>query len=166
MNGVHLTAADGQLYPTSDVDWVYYAPCGCVAGWMRVDSDSVTVEQAWKRFNRYTDPDLTKRDQALGARMELHPRSALPELTRGCPHEPKWGVPERPTLAGHTWLVNEGHGARLSDKAHLFNDETKRSVCNAHDNPWGKFQAFAVESHLPCGKCVADVARISSGAAA
>ncbi|WP_181431098.1 hypothetical protein [Curtobacterium sp. MCBD17_021] len=163
MSAVHLEV-EGKLYPSADLDWVYYAPCGCVAGWMVVGTD-FTADQAWKHFNDGTDPALAKRDQKLGARMELHPRDALPELTKKCPHTPTWGVPARPQLTDHTWLVNDGYGARRNDKAHLFNDGSRRSLCGKHENRYGKYQAYEVAGRLECATCMRKAANVTEAAA-
>ncbi|WP_280317254.1 hypothetical protein [Nocardia wallacei] len=94
---------DGEPVPARECMWALVAPCGCECGWSVAGSEyAVDEDQAWDSFSR--TKARRGRDEKLGFRVEIKRRTDI-RIDDECTHTPRFGVPPRPEIDGHTWAV-------------------------------------------------------------
>lgn len=166
-------AIDGQPVDLADVSWYEKAPCGCVSGASVAFSDYgsgparvvATAEQARDQFHE------TKRErdkyERLGFTFFADRLDRCVELMKpDCPHDPRYGIPPRPEVDGHSWAAVSALGSR-SPLMHLVPDYAiehardrrygagdVKPLCNGKAAFWWKTEWHALDGKVECSRCV------------
>ncbi|ORL35001.1 hypothetical protein [Prescottella equi] len=159
MSGTIYLEIDGNPVPTSELVWEQTAPCGCADGWTTVREDCLSDEQAWKSLSG--SAAMVKRDKQRGFTIALVRRDKSRIQEGICQHDPQWGIPARPTPAGHTWAVSVKAKSKAlhlvplvieKDSMSPFGDEAD-SVCGRTSGRMWSTEWWCTDGLIECVDC-------------
>lgn len=161
---------EGEPVPADECTWVYIAPCGCECAWALAGEYGATAGQAWENFAR--TKAARQRDVKLGFRVDIKRHRDI-DIASTCPHTPRFGVPPRPELDGHTWAVK--HEGRVLHLVPLVIERdsyviTKRServspVCRRVEGDLWSTERHEVDGLAECTACLKVAAEVAEGVA-
>ncbi|WP_280371074.1 hypothetical protein [Nocardia wallacei] len=160
----------GEPVPARECMWAYIAPCGCECAWSVADPDYAATEgQAWDSFAR--TKAVRKRDEQRGFRVEMKRRADV-RISDKCPHTPRYGVPPRPEVEGHSWAVK--HDGRVLHLVPLViekdsyvirrRSEYVSSLCGRAEGGLWSTECHEIDGLVDCTGCL-EVARERAGVA-
>jgi hypothetical protein len=94
----------GEPVPAEECMWVWIAPCGCECAWAVAEDYCHSADEAWDNFSG--SKAARRRDEKLGFQVEIKRHKDI-RVSDKCPHIPRFGVPPRPEVDGHTWAVKD-----------------------------------------------------------
>lgn len=148
----------GEPVPAKECMWAFVAPCGCECGWSVAGSEyAVDEDQAWDSFSR--TKARRRRDEQLGFRVEIKRRTDI-RVEDECQHTPRFGVPPRPEIEGHTWAVKfEGRALHLvplaieKDGYRHVKDGPVEAICRRADAYSWSTDSFRLDDLVECTAC-------------
>lgn len=169
-----LLNVGGEAVDLADISWYEKAPCGCVCGASIAYStfgngpariiasaeqaaasfsDSKREREKYERLGFTWFPDLTSKCvELMSTRTE-------------CPHEPKFGVPERPAVEGYAWAavhhaISRTHLMHLvptsaveAAQAKEYGTGRAKPLCGGKAAFWWSTEWYALSGKVECSRC-------------
>lgn len=158
----------GAPVPAEECTWVLTAPCGCECGWT-VGKYCHSEDQAWEGFHRSVE--MRHRDEGRGFRVEVKRHRDI-RIEDDCPHDPRFGVPPRPELEGHTWAAKDRGAQRLhlvpleiGEDGYASGREPVVAVCGRADAYFWSTEYRYVDRLIECTQCLKVTTERAGGAA-